>query len=121
MKESLEFARSRLEEAQERQAANVARRPAAFAVGDRALLSTEGLQLRDQNNKLCSRFIGPFEITAAVNANNYTLALPPQLRALHPTFNISKLKPYRDGLAEFPTRPQRYTRPPPTAEADSNG
>jgi transposase InsO family protein len=121
MKEALEFARSRLLEAQDRQSANAARRPARFVVGARVLLSTEGLELRGQGNKLCSRFIGPFEITAIVNANAYTLALPPQLKALHPTFNISKLKPYRDGLMEFPTRPQRYDRPAPTAAADSNG
>jgi hypothetical protein len=117
----LEFARSRLLESQERQIANAARRTAAFIVGDRVLLSTEGLVLRGQGNKLCSRFIGPFVITAIVNANAYTLALPPQLKALHPTLNISKLNPYRDGLVEFPTRPRRYDRPAPTAEADSNG
>jgi Chromo (CHRromatin Organisation MOdifier) domain len=85
------------------------------------LLSTEGISLRGGNNKLCARYLGPFEVTAVVNANAYTLALPPQLEALHPTFNIDKLKPYRDGRARFPDRPQRYARPPPEAEADSNG
>ena len=69
-------------------------------MGDAVLLSTEGLQLRDGTNKLCSRFIGPFAVTDVVNANAYTLALPPQLQALHPTFNIDKLKPYRDGRAD---------------------
>ncbi len=72
-------------------------------------------------NKLCSRFVGPFPVTAIVNANAYTLALPPQLQALHPTFNIERLKAYRNGLMEFPTRPQANSRPPPVAEADTNG
>jgi hypothetical protein len=90
-------------------------------VGDLVLLSTEGLRLRDFDNKLCSRYIGPFAVSAVVNANAYTLTLPPQLQALHPTFNIDRLKPYRDGRAAFPSRPQRYDRPPPEAEADSNG
>jgi transposase InsO family protein len=123
MQEALKFARSQLLDAQERQAvnANRHRRPDAFAVGDRVLLSTEGLTLRDFGNKLCSRFIGPFPITAVVNANAYTLALPPQLRALHPTFNIEKLKRYRDGRAAFPDRPLPHPRPPPIAPADSNG
>jgi hypothetical protein len=85
------------------------------------MLSTEGLQLRGFGNKLCSRYIGPFPVTAVVNANAYTLALPPQLQALHPTFNISRLKPYRDGRAFFPLRPQAYDRPPPDADADTNG
>jgi transposase InsO family protein len=123
MREALEFARLRLAEAQQRQAANADRhrRVASFAVGDRVLLSTEGLNLRNFSNKLCSRFIGPFAVTAVVNANAYTLQLPPQLQALHPTFNVSKLKPYRDGQARFPSRPKRFERPPPVAEADSNG
>ena len=85
------------------------------------LLSTEGLTLRGFTNKLCARYVGPFAVTAVVNANAYTLALPPQLDALHPTFNIDKLKRYRDGTVAFPTRLQRFDRPPPSADADSNG
>jgi len=123
MQQALTFARDHLLTAQERQARNADRhrRRAAFSVGDSALLSTEGLQLRNFHNKLCSRFVGPFTVTAVVNANAYTLALPPQLQALHPTFNIDKLKRYRDGRALFPSRPQQHHRPPPVADADSNG
>jgi hypothetical protein len=123
MKEALTFARGKLIRAQAHQARNAdpLRRPLPLKVGDRVLLSTSGLQLRNFTNKLCSRFVGPFQVTAVVNANAYTLALPPQLQALHPTFNVSKLKPYREGRGAYPTRPQRYDRPPPEAEADSNG
>ena len=123
MQVALKFAREHLLTAQERQAAaaNRHRRDDAFRVGDQVLLSTEGLQLRNFTNKLCSRFVGPFAVTAVVNANAYTIALPPQMQALHPTFNIDKLKRYREGRADFPTRPQRYDRPPPEAQADSNG
>jgi len=123
MQAAVRFGRDRLLSAQERQArnANRHRRDAAFAVGDSVLLSTEGLTLRNFTNKLCARFVGPFRVTAVVNANAYTLALPPQLQALHPTFNIDKLKLYRDGRALFPARPQPFNRPPPEAQADSNG
>jgi transposase InsO family protein len=123
MRESLDFVRRRLLVAQAHQAenANRHRRAAAFKVDDAVLLSTEGLTLKHGSNKLCSRFVGPFVVTAVVNANAYTLALPPQLQALHPTFNIEKLKPYRDGRALFPGRPQKFDRPPPEVEADSNG
>jgi Chromo (CHRromatin Organisation MOdifier) domain len=123
MRHAIAFARDHLLNAQQRQAhhADRHRRTASFAVGDAVLLSTDGLQLREFTNKLCSRFIGPFAVTAVVNANAYTLALPPQLQALHPTFNISKLKKYRDGRAAFPTRPQPFNRPPPEAKRDSNG
>jgi Integrase zinc binding domain/Chromo (CHRromatin Organisation MOdifier) domain len=120
MRESLKFARDHLLTAQANQSRNASRRPAAFAVGDSVLLKTDGLTLRGFNNKLCSRYVGPFVITAVVNANAYTLALPPQLEALHSTFNIDKLKSYHDG-AVFPTRPRQHARPPPVADADSNG
>jgi transposase InsO family protein len=121
--EALTYGRTCLLSAQERQAHNADRhrRAASFAVGDAVLLSTEGLQLKGHSNKLCSPYIGPFEVTAVVNANAYTLRLPPQLHALHPTFNIDKLKRYRDGRSLFPSRPQAYARPPPEAAADSNG
>ena len=123
MQAALRFARSSLLDAQQRQVKNADRhrRHAAFAVGDAALLSTEGLQLRQGSNKLCSRFIGPFEVIEVVNANAYKLKLPPQLQALHPTFNIDKLKPYRDGRKLFPTRPLQFDRPLPEIEKDSNG
>ncbi len=83
-------------------------------------LITEGLTLRPDVGKLSARYIGPFRITAVVNANAYTLALPPQLQALHSTFNIDKLKRY-SSTDRFPSRPLRHDRPPPHAAADSNG
>ena len=92
----------------------------SLSVGDAVLLSTDGITLRGFGNKLSSRYVGPFIITAVVNANAYTLELPPQLQALHSTFNIDKLKRYRDP-ALVPSRPLPYVRPPPVADADSNG
>ena len=120
MREALLVGKAHLLTAQGRQIDNARRREASHGVGDRVLLSTEGLTLRGHSNKLSSRWVGPFTITAVVNANAYTLDLPPQLSALHPTFNIDKLKAYKDpGL--FPGRPTPLARPPPTAAADSNG
>ena len=75
--------------------------------GDQVLLATEGLQLRSGTHKLTARYIGPFRVLGTVNDNAVTLELPPLLGALHPTFNISRLKLYRDGRALFPGRPQR--------------
>ena len=84
------------------------------------LLATEGLQLRSGSHKLTGRYIGPFAVTGSVNDNAVTLELPPLLGALHPTFNISRLKLYRDGSERFPTRPQRLSAPPAT-DTDTNG
>ena len=122
MQDALTHGREHLLAAQQHQIRNASRRDVLpLAVGDMVLLSTEGLTLRNFTGKLCARYIGPFPVTAIVNANAYTLALPPQLQELHATFNVDKLKLYRDGLAAFPTRPRAFARPPPEAEADSNG
>ena len=124
MFQAVEAGRAYLLTAQERQTRNAdrQRRPLTFNVGDNVLLSTDGLQLKRGNNKLCSRYIGPFPVTAVVNRNAYTLQLPNQLAALHPTFNIEKLKAYRKTSGDkFPGRSQRYDRPPPDIVADSNG
>jgi hypothetical protein len=123
MKQALDFARGALRTAQERQVRNADRhlRTLQLAIGDQVLLQTEGLQLRGFGNKLSSRFVGPFPVTKIINRNAYQLQLPPQLKALHPVFNISRLKPYIASNPKFATRPQRFDRPPPEADADTNG
>jgi hypothetical protein len=123
MRAALAFTRARLEVAQQRQAlnANRHRREMKLAVGDQVMLSAEGLKLEGQDNKLCCRYLGPFPITAIKNPNAITLALPPQLSALHPTMNIIRLKRYAPSEPKFATRPQRYARPTPAVAADTNG
>ena len=120
MKIAMQYAREHLKKAQVNQIRNADRRVSSFSVGEKVLLSTTGLTLRGFDNKLAPRFIGPFTVTAVVNANAYTIELPSSLRALHPTFNIDKLKKYVES-DEFGTRPIKHDRPPPTAVADSNG
>jgi len=122
MKEALDHARSQAELAQAKQKrlADRHRRLLELKAGDRVLLSTDGLQLRSGTHKLTARFIGPFRVTGTVNDNAVTLELPPLLSALHPTFNISRLKPYRDGHTLFPGRPQRHSQPP-AVRTDTNG
>jgi len=50
-----------------------------------------------------------------------SLSYPPQLKALHPVFNIDRLKPYVANNQKFASRPQRFDRPPPEADSDTNG
>jgi hypothetical protein len=122
MQKAMDLSRSNIEIAQAKQKrlADRHRRLMQLKPGDRVLLATEGLQLRSGTHKLTARYIGPFAVTGSVNENAVTLDLPPLLGALHPTFNISRLKMYRDGGALFPDRPQRLNEPP-AVEADSNG
>ena len=122
MRRALDHARSQAELAQAKQKrlADRHRRLLLLKEGDQVLLATEGLQLRSGTHKLTGRYIGPFRVLGAVNDNAVTLDLPPLLGALHATFNISRLKPYRDGRAAFPGRPQRLHQPP-AVERDTNG
>jgi len=122
MKRALDLARTKLEAAQARQkqAADRRRRLLLLKPGDKVLLATEGLQLRSGTHKLTGRYIGPFAVTGSVNDNAVTLELPQLLGALHPTFNISRLKLYRDGSERFPARPKQLYQPPATS-TDTNG
>lgn len=122
MKSALEHARSQAERAQAKQKrlADRHRRLMLLKDGDMVLLSTDNLQLRSGTHKLTGRYIGPFRVIGAVNANAAKLELPPLLGALHSTFNISRLKLYRDGRAAFPSRPERLTEPP-AVDRDTNG
>lgn len=99
------------------------RRHIEFKVGDRVLLSTADLKLATQgtSKKLQPKFTGPFKITAKVGANAYTLELPRQLSKMHPTVNVSRLRPYKDNdQATFPTR-EKLNRPPPQLVDEDDG
>jgi RNase H-like domain found in reverse transcriptase/Reverse transcriptase (RNA-dependent DNA polymerase)/Integrase zinc binding domain len=114
------FDRTEIAQARQKRAADRHRRLMELKSGDLVMLSTEGLQLRSGTHKLTQRYIGPFKVTDVVNANAVTLELPEQLEALHATFNISRLKLYRDGTTLFPGRPRQH-HAPPAVEADTNG
>jgi hypothetical protein len=122
IKTAMDAARTQAEQAQAKQKrlADQRRRLLQLKVGDQVLLSTDGLQLRSGTHKLTARYIGPFSVIGSVNDNAVTLSLPPLLGALHSTFNISRLKVYRDGHSLFPNRPQRLSQPP-AVMTDTNG
>ena len=56
------------------------------------MLNTENLNL-GVPRKLASRFIGPFPIVEKLSPLVYKLELPTHFK-IHPTFHISKLRPY---------------------------
>ncbi len=122
MRRAMDMARSNGERAQARQKryADRHRRLQQLKAGDEVLLSTEDLQLRSGMHKLTGQYIGPFRVVGCVNDNSVTLDLPPLLSALHPTVNITRLKPYKDGRTAFPDRPLRFSHPP-AVDRDTNG
>jgi hypothetical protein len=121
LKDDLQRARTNIEAAQKRQAKYVdqRRRDVQLQAGDSVLLSTRHLQLKGDDKrtpKFAQKYIGPFTIRRVINPNAYELDLPATLQLLHSTFNIDRLKPYRDGQQSFPSRPQPHPRPPPVVK-----
>lgn len=114
MVDTLQHARSKLEEARLRMAqqANASRRDVTFNVGDKVRLSTANLHLPSAiSRKLAARFLGPFVVERVVNPVAYKLKLPASLK-IHPVFHVSVLQPWRVD-SEFPAHQPVLSRPPP--------
>ena len=106
LREALSTATSSLERAVARQKrlADTRRQDQEYAVGDMVLLSTANLALpRNLSRKLAKLYDGPFQVQARVGQNAYRLELPASVR-LHPVFNVSQLRPYRQPTDRFPGR-----------------
>ena len=82
-------------------------------MGDKILLSTKNLKLKNEERtlakmKLLPRYIGPYAITARVGKVAYRLALPGHTR-IHPVFHVSQLKPYHDHTCHWVNRSRAST------------
>jgi hypothetical protein len=64
-----------------------------FAAGDKVWLDGSDIATNRPSSKLSHRCLGPFVVEASVGLTAYRLALPPQLRHLHPVFPVVKLSP----------------------------
>ena len=99
MHEHLDKAKACMTAAQNRDKSYADRktRPHEFEAGQRVLLSTKNLQVKNHNftKKLLSRYIGPFKILNRVGKQAYELELPPTMK-IHDVFHVSLLRPYHD-------------------------
>ena len=72
----------------------------AFCLGDKVLLSTKNLKLKNEERtvdraKLLPKYVGPYEITELIGKVAYRLALPESTK-IHPVLHVSLLYPYKD-------------------------
>ena len=72
-------------------------RPVEFAVGDRVLLSTRNLNVKNLPAKLKSRFCGPFVVSERIGQQAYRIELPIDW-SVHDVFHVSLLKPWRAAI-----------------------
>lgn len=120
MTDALQHAKTKLHEAQTRQAiqANKHRRNVTFQVGDKVRLSTTNLKLPStMTKKLAPRYIGPFRVEKVINPVAYKLKLPKSLR-IHPVFHVSLLQPWHTDN-EFPPHQDTAYHPPPVIPEDN--
>jgi hypothetical protein len=106
-----DIARANLRQAQTEQAKyfNRNRRDLSFAVGDKVLLSTDGLTL-PVSPKYTEKYIGPLTVLEVRGCDNYKLELPPGTR-IHPVFHVSKLHRYKEPATD--SLQQTLWRPSP--------
>jgi hypothetical protein len=119
MNNAIRDAKICLHQAQQRQKhyADQHRREIQFVVGDKVMLSTNNLSSLNKSPKLLPRYIGPYTIKRVISSVAYELDLPSNMK-IHPTFHVSKLKPYHDNNdSMFPNRDQ-IIRPPPDVVDD---
>ncbi|XP_041918478.1 uncharacterized protein LOC121682410 [Alosa sapidissima] len=64
-----------------------------YVQGQRVWLSTRDLPLKVVSPKLNPRFIGPYPISKVLGGSSEA-PLPPPLRRIHPTFHVSRIKPF---------------------------
>ena len=72
-------------------------RPQSLEVGQRVLLSTKNLHIKQNNftKGLLSRYVGPFKILNKMGSQAYELELPPTMK-IHDVFHVSFLKHYHE-------------------------
>lgn len=75
-----------------------------YKVGQKVWLSTRDILLQVDSRKLASGFIGPFVVEQVINPSVVRLRLPSSLN-IHPTFNISLLKPVSPSSLSPSTEP----------------
>jgi len=94
--------------------ADAKRTPAPdFKVGEQVYVKAKYFWSTRPSKKLSEKNLGPYTIIAQVGSLSFMLRLPDSMRAVHPVFHVSQLKP-----AIPNTILDRIQPPPPPVEVD---
>ncbi|KAI0993536.1 hypothetical protein K3495_g14648, partial [Podosphaera aphanis] len=67
--------------------------PPAYRVGDKVFVNAKNINTKRPCKKLDWKNLGPFEVSQVINSHSYKLALPEDLKSIHPVFHTSLLRP----------------------------
>jgi len=81
--------------------------PPDFQVRQSVFVRSQYFQTTHPSKKLSEKYLGPYEIIAQPSPQSFTLRLPDIMRAAHPVFHVSMLKP------ATPNTFQQHSKPPP--------
>jgi len=81
--------------------------PLDFQVRQSVFVRSQYFWTTRPSKKLSEKYLGPYEIIAQPSPQSFTLCLPDTMRAAHPVFHVSMLKP------AIPNTFQQRSKPPP--------
>jgi hypothetical protein len=64
------------------------------------LLRAKNITTSRLSKKFDARYLGPFTVSKRIGKLAYKLELPSSMARVHPVFNVSLLKPWREPLAD---------------------
>jgi len=67
--------------------------PPDFQAGQSVFVKSQYFRTTRPSKKLSKKYLGPYEIIAQPSLQLFTLCLPDTIRAVHPVFHVSMLKP----------------------------
>ncbi|KAI0990799.1 hypothetical protein K3495_g17388, partial [Podosphaera aphanis] len=85
-------------------------------VGDKVFVNAKNIKTKRPSKKLDFKNLGPFPVVKVVGSHSYKLALPQNLKSVHPVFHTSLLRPDPDNPI-----PGQSNEPNPPVEVDDSG
>ena len=87
----------------------------SYKQGTKVFLDGRNLTTSRPSSKMEDKWFGPYEVLEKVGASAYKLKLPKTMKAIHPVFNVSLLKPFKEPAFDSQIKPP----PPPPVLVDN--